>query len=169
MENANLLQSENNAIFQASLLDIIAKIVSDPELQKKYEFPIDTKYINCLKQIVEKHPNYFGTVESALFAIVKDGRVSIADLPELIQIVMDLYVLLYSLHPKDIVDMCAGILKTIFYISVKERVIVIENDNEVIWAFDSFIDSIAELLKTNIKLHGTWNNIMCGFSRLFRA
>ena len=60
-------------------------------------------------------------------------------------------------------------MKTVFYIAVKGRVIVVEHENEIIWAFDSFIDSIAELLKTQIQLHGTWNNITCGFSRLFRC
>ena len=163
-----ILPREETPILQVSLLDLITNLVSDRELQKKYEFPIDAKYIDCLKQIVENHPKYFGSVESALYVIVKDGRISIADLPEIVQIVLDLYVILYSIHPKDLADMCAGILKTIFYIAVKGRVIVVERENEIIWAFDSFIDSITELLKMNTKIHGTWNNITCGFSRLFR-
>ena len=163
-----ILPREETPIIQVSLLDLITNIISDRELQKKYEFPIDAKYIDCLKQIVENHPKYFGSVESALYVIVKDGRISIADLPEIVQIVLDLYVILYSIHPKDLADMCAGILKTIFYIAVKGRVIVVEHENEIIWAFDSFIDSITELLKMNTKIHGTWNNITCGFSRLFR-
>jgi hypothetical protein len=163
-----ILPREETPILQVSLLDLITNLVSDRELQKKYEFPIDAKYIDCLKQIVENHPKYFGSVESALYVIVKDGRISIADLPEIVQIVLDLYVILYSIHPKDLADMCAGILKTVFYIAVKGRVIVVEHENEIIWAFDSFIDSITELLKMNTKIHGTWNNITCGFSRLFR-
>lgn len=167
--NPNILQIEDTPILQVSLLDLIKNLVSDRELQKKYEFPIDAKYIDCLKQIVENHPKYFGSVESALFVIVKDGRISIADLPEIVKIVLDLYVILYSVHPKDLVDMCSGILKTIFYIAVKGRVIVVEHENEIIWAFDSFIDSITELLKTQIQLHGTWNNITRGFGRLFRC
>jgi hypothetical protein len=164
----NILPSKETPIIQVSLLDLITNIISNRELQKKYEFPIDAKYIDCLKQIVENHPKYFGSVESALYVIVKDGRISIADLPEIVQIVLDLYVILYSVHPKDLADMCAGILKTIFYIAVKGRVIVVEHENEIIWAFDSFIDSITELLKMNTKIHGIWNNITCGFSRLFR-
>ena len=163
-----ILPREETPILQVSLLDLIKNLVSDRELQKKYEFPIDAKYIDCLKQIVENHPKYFGSVEFALYVIVKDGRISIADLPEIVQIVLDLYVILYSIHPKDLADMCAGILKTVFYIAVKGRVIVVEHENEIIWAFDSFIDSITELLKMNTKIHGTWNNITCGFSRLFR-
>jgi len=164
----NILSREKTPILQVSLLDLITNIISDRELQKKYEFPIDAKYIDCLKQIIENHPKYFGSVESALYVIVKDGRISIADLPEIVQIVLDLYVILYSIHPKDLADMCAGILKTIFYIAVKGRVIVVERENEIIWAFDSFIDSITELLKMNTKIHGTWNNITCCFSKLFR-
>lgn len=165
----NILQIEDTPILQVSLLDLIKNLVSDRELQKKYEFPIDAKYIDCLKQIVENHPKYFGSAESAFFAIVKDGRISIADLPEIVQIVLDLYVILYSIHPKDLIDMCVGILKTVFFIAVKGKVIVVEHENEIIWAFDSFIDSIAELLKTQIQLHGTWNNITRGFGRLFRC
>jgi hypothetical protein len=165
----NILPSKETPIIQVSLLDLITNIISNRELQKKYEFPIDAKYIDCLKQIVENHPKYFGSVESALYVIVKDGRISIADLPEIVKIVLDLYVILYSVHPKDLVDMCSGILKTIFYIAVKGRVIVVEHENEIIWAFDSFIDSITELLKTQIQLHGTWNNITRGFGRLFRC
>ncbi len=165
----NILQTEDTPILQLSLLDLIKNLVSDRELQKKYEFPIHAKYIDCLKQLIETHPKYFGSVESALFVIVKDGRISIADLPEIVQIVLDLYVILYSVHPKDLVDMCAGILKTVFYIAVKGRVIVVEHDNEIIWAFDSFIDSITELLKTQIQLHRTWNNITRGFGQLFRC
>ena len=167
--NPDILAIEETSIMQTSLLNLIKNIISDRELQKKYEFPIDAKYIDCLKQIVETHPKYLGSVESALYVIVKDGRISIADLPEIVQIVLDLYVILYSVHPKDLVDMCAGILKTIFYIAVKGKVIVVEHENEIIWAFDSFIDSIAELLKTQIQLHGTWNNITRGFGRLFRC
>jgi len=165
----SILPREDIPTLQVSLLDLVSNLVSDRELQKKYEFPIDAKYIDCLKQIVETHPNYFKTVESALFVIVKDGRISIADLPEIVQIVLDLYVILYSVHPKDLVDMCAGILKTVFYVALKGRVIVVEHENEIIWAFDSFIDSIAELLKKQIQLHGTWNNITRGFGQLFRC
>jgi hypothetical protein len=165
----NTPQSEDIPLLKVTLFELIKKIVSDRELQQKYEFPIDAKYIDCLKQIVETHPKYFGSVESALFVIVKDGRISIADLPEIVQIVLDLYVILYSVHPKDLVDMCAGILKTVFYVALKGRVIVVEHENEIIWAFDSFIDSITELLKTQIQLHGTWNNITRGFGRLFKC
>jgi hypothetical protein len=156
-----------NTLLKHSLLDLITKVISDHELQKKYEFPIDAKYIACLKQITEKHPNYFGSFESSLFGIVKDGRISVADFPEIVKMVMELYTILYSVHPKDLVDMCAGVLKTVFFIAVKEKVIVVENENEVIGAFDSFIDSVVELLKMHIQLSGNWNNVTCNFRQMF--
>uniref|UniRef100_A0A6C0JZQ6 Uncharacterized protein n=1 Tax=viral metagenome TaxID=1070528 RepID=A0A6C0JZQ6_9ZZZZ len=158
---------DSNTILKHTLLDLITKVVSDHDLQKKYEFPIDSKYIDCLKQITEKHPNYFGAFESSLMSIAKDGRISVADFPEIVKMVMELYTILYSLHPKDLVDMCAGVLKTVFFIAVKEKVIVVENENEVIGAFDNFIDSIVELLKMHIQLYGSWNNITCNFRQLF--
>jgi hypothetical protein len=63
--------------------------------------------------------------------------------------------------------MCANVLKTVFFIAVKEKVIVVENENDVIAAFDSFIDSIVELLKMHIQLSGGWDNITCNFRKLF--
>jgi hypothetical protein len=156
-----------SSLLRKNLLDLIIKVVSDHDLQKKYEFPIDAKYIECLKQITEKHPNYFASFEASLLAIVKDGRISVADFPEIVKMVMELYTILYSLHPNDLVDMCAGVLKTVFFIAVKEKIIVVDNENEVIGAFDNFIDSIVELLKMHIQLYGSWNNITCNFRQLF--
>jgi hypothetical protein len=156
-----------SSLLNHTLLDLITKMVSDHELQKKYELPIDARYIECLKQITEKHPNYFASFESSLMAIVKDGRISVADFPEIVKMVMELYIVLHSVHPKDIVDMCANVLKTVFFIAVKEKVIVVENENDVIAAFDSFIDSIVELLKMHIQLSGGWDNITCNFRKLF--
>jgi hypothetical protein len=156
-----------STLLHTTLFDLITKMVSDHELQKKYELPIDARYIECLKQIIEKHPNYFASVESSLMAIVKDGRISVADFPEIVKMVMELYIVLHSVHPKDIVDMCANVLKTVFFIAVKEKIIVVENENDVIAAFDSFIDSIVELLKMHIQLSGGWDNITCNFRKLF--
>lgn len=154
-------------LLQTTLLDLITKMVSDHEVQKKYELPIDAKYIECLKQITEKHPNYFASFESALFGIVKDGRISVADFPEIVKMVMELYIVLHSVHPKDIVDMCSNVLKTVFFIAVKEKIIVVENENDVIVAFDSFIDSIVELLKMHIQLSVGWDTVTCNFGKLF--
>ena len=154
-------------LLQTTLLDLITKMVSDHELQKKYELPIDAKYIECLKQITEKHPNYFESFESSLSSIVQDGRISVADFPEIVKMVIELYTVLYSVHPKDIVDMCAGVLKTVFFIAVKEKLIVVENENDVIAAFDNFIDSIVDLLKMHIQLSGGWETITCNFGKLF--
>ena len=154
-------------LLQTTLLDLITKMVSDHELQKKYELPIDARYIECLKQITEKHPNYFASFESALFGIVKDGRISTADFPEIVKMVMELYIVLHSVHPKDIVDMCANVLKTMFFIAVKEKIIVVENENEVIGAFDNFIDSVVELLKMHSQLSESWNTITCNFRQMF--
>jgi hypothetical protein len=156
-----------NSLVHFTLLDLIIKVVSDHELQKKYEFPIDAKYIECLKQIVEKHPNYFGSFEKSLMAIVKDGRISVSDFPEIVRMVMELYTILYSINPHDLVDMCAGVLKTVFFIAVKEKIIVVDNENEVIGAFDNSIDSIVELLKMHIQLYGGWNKVTCNFKKLF--
>lgn len=158
-----------NSLVRITLLDLITKIVSDHELQKKYELLIDVRYIECLKQITEKHPNYFASFEASLLAIVKDGRISTADFPEIVKMVMELYTILYYVQPKDIVDMCANVLKTVFFIAIKEQIIVVKSENEVIGAFDNFIDSIVELLKMHIQLSGNWNNITCNFSRLFRC
>jgi len=102
-----------------------------------------------------------------LLAIVKDGRISSADFPEIVKMVMELYTILYSINPHDIVDMCANVLKTVFFIAVKEKIIVVENENEVIGAFDNFIDSIVELLKMHIQLSGSWNTLTCNFRQLF--
>jgi len=154
-------------LLQTTLLDLITKMVSDHELQKKYELPIDARYIECLKHITEKHPNYFASFESALFGIVKDGRISTADFPEIVKMVMELYIVLHSVHPKDIVDMCANVLKTMFFIAVKEKIIVVENENEVIGAFDNFIDSVVELLKMHSQLSESWNTITCNFRQMF--
>jgi hypothetical protein len=157
---------EPSSLLQTTLLDLITKMVSDHELQKKYELPIDARYIECLKQITEKNPNYFASVESTLLSIVKDGRISTADFPEIVKMVMELYIVLHSLHPDDLVDMCANILKTVFFIAVKEKVIVVENENEVIGAFDNFIDSIVELLKMHMQLSGGWDTITCNFRQM---
>jgi hypothetical protein len=154
-------------LIQTTLLDLITKMVSDHELQKKHELPVDARYIECLKQITEKQPKYFASFETSLLSIVKDGSISVADFPEIVKMVMELYIVLYSVHPKDIVDMCSNILKTVFVIAVKERVIVAENENEVIADFDNFIDSIVELLKMHIQLSGGWDTVTCNFGKLF--
>ena len=149
------------SLVQTTLLDLITKMVSDHELQKKYELPLDARYIDCLKEIAEKHPTYFGSFENSLSSIVKDGRISVADFPEIVKMVIELYTIMYSVRPNDIVDMCANVLKTVFFIAVKERLIIVENENEVIGAFDNFIDSIVDLLKMQIQLSSTFSDLTC--------
>ena len=158
-----------NTLVQLTMVALIEKIIADHDMQKKYEYPIDAKYIDCLKQILEKHFTYFGSLEKSLQSIVKDGRISVADFPEIVKMVMDLYAVVYAVHPKDMVNMCAGVLKIIFFITVKEKLIVVENEheNEVISAFDNFVDSIAELLKMHIQLSGGCPTITCNFKKIF--
>jgi hypothetical protein len=151
------------SLLQTTLLDLITKMVYDHELQRKYELALDARYIDCLKEIAEKHPIYFGSFENSLSSIVKDGRISVADFPEIVKMVIELYTIMYSVHPRDIVDMCANVLKTVFFIAVKEKLIIVENENEVIGVFDNFIESIVDLLKMQIQLSSTFSDLTCNF------
>jgi len=163
----NVLSSDTSESVHISLLVLITKMISDTELQKKYAIPLDAKYTHFIKQIIQKNPEYFSSVETSLNTIIKDKCISVSDFPEIVKMVMDLYVVLHSICSKDTVDICAGILKLIFFIAVKEKVVVVENENDIINAFDVFIGSIVELLKTHIRLSSNCLPITCDLRKMW--
>lgn len=163
----NLLSKHTSQSNQVSILFLITKLVSDMELQKKYAMPIDAKYIHFIKQIIQKNPDYFSSLETSLDTIIKDNSISVSDFPEIVKMIIYLYVILHSICSKDTVDICAGILKLIFFIAVKEKIVVVENETDVIITFDVFIDSIVELLKTHIQLSSSCLPITCDFRKMW--
>lgn len=163
----NVLSTDTSKSVHISLLVIITKVVSDMELQKKYAMPIDAKYIHFIKQIIQKNPHYFSSLETSLDTIIKDNSISVSDFTEIVKMIIDLYVILHSICSKDTVDICAGILKLIFFIAVKEKIVIVENETDVIITFDVFIDSILELLKTHIQLSSSCLPITCDFRKMW--
>ena len=163
------IQIKPKELDKITLLFLVFRIINYHDLQKKYEIPIDAKYIECLQQITKKTPEFFWLFETALRTIIQDGVVSVGDIPELVKIMTTLYNTIHSIQSKTDIELCAGLLKLLFFISIKENLVPVnmENHTSILVAFDNLIDSVAELLKKHTQLSDSGSScstVTCNFS-----
>ena len=120
----NELRKDVNTLSQCITLLLATTDVAD-----KYALVIDGKTHSILNSLLE-NDKYFDIVEDLFKGIIQDGKIDANDVPHIMNLLVDLYVLLKNKKLKFTLVDCGEVLKTIFTVLVKEEIIPI-NDKEV--------------------------------------
>ena len=120
----NELRKDVNTLSQCITLLLATTDVAD-----KYALVINGKTRSILNTLLE-NDKYLDNVEDLFKGIIKDDKIDANDVPLIMNLLVDLYVLLKKKEIKFTSSDCGEVLKTIFTVLVKEKIIPI-NDQEV--------------------------------------
>ena len=112
-----------------TLSHCITLLLATTDVADKYALVIDGKTSSILNTLLE-NDKYFDIIEDMFKGIIQDGKIDANDVPLIMNLLVDLYVLLKNKKLKFTLFDCGEVLKTIFTVLVKEQIIPI-NDKEV--------------------------------------
>jgi len=138
-----------------SLIQKIESIISSYELQEKYSTKLTLHSLDVIEQLIKKKPEFFRMVESTLVRNVSNNEILAKDIPYIISIISQLYMLLNNMHfdnidYENISDTCNYILKFVFSVVIRENLVEVNNETGAILLLlccDNIIDSCIKLLK----------------------
>ena len=137
-----------------NLIQIIESILASYELQEKYSTKLTPLCITVINEVIKKNPEFFRVAESTLIRNINDNKIKADDVPYIINIISHLYNLLYSYdeqkNNEPITETCSNILKFIFSVSLRENLVKMDTETDIILlvlCFDNIIDSCIKLLK----------------------
>ena len=143
-------------VVKRNLIQLIETILASYELQEKYSTKLTPFCMITIGELIKKKPEYFRMVESTLIRNIHDNKISADDVPYIISIISQLYNLLAMTryddiqHSESIVDTCGNILKFLFSVSLREGLVKIDNETDImllLLCFDNIIDSCMKLVK----------------------
>jgi len=150
----NMGASKRNT-FQRNLVQTVETILSSCELQEKYSTKLSHLCVSEMGELIKKKPEFFRMVESTLNRNINENKIKAETVPYIISIVSQLYILLLpkyddKIHGESITENCSNIIKFLICVSIRENIIFIESETDIILlisCFDDIIDSCIKLLK----------------------
>ena len=140
-------------LYMKSLREAVNILLTKVDAEKRYNIQISSNVKFILQTLTEDETvNYFDTVEENLKQIIKDDQINANDIPYIIQLVADLYKKFQNttIHYNE--ELCGEVLKTIFLICIKERLVsVSERDYEILQCLYNIIDTSIKLMSLKIK------------------
>jgi hypothetical protein len=139
-----------------NLIQMIETILASYELQEKYSTKLTQFCMVTIAELVKKHPEYFRMVESTLIRNIHNNKIKAEDVPYVISIVSQLHTLLLQIrfntmkNSEPITDTCSNILKFLFSVSLRENMVKMDSETDImllLLCFDSIIDSCMKLLR----------------------
>jgi hypothetical protein len=146
---------QKKTVVKRNLIQLIETILASYELQEKYSTKLTPFCMITINDLIKKKPEYFRMVESTLVRNIHNNKIKSEDIPYIISIISQLYNLLLaqyndSKNRDSIIDTCSNSLKFIFSVSLRENLIKIDSETDIILlllCFDNIIDSCMKLLK----------------------
>ena len=106
---------------------------------------------------------FFDEVEQNIKNIVLDDKINSNDVPQIISLISNLYKQIHKLKIKFNEKLCGDILKIVFEIAIKEKIIKIKyNDIDLLECVNNIIDTSISLMliKNELKTKGFLNCIL---------
>lgn len=106
-----------------SLAKIISLLLTSETEYEKYSISINDQIKRILSMLLEEI-DYFGKLEEYVNLVIKDGEINAEDIPILMLVLGELYTRVKKLKSSDFsLDHCGDIIKLIFEICIKEKII----------------------------------------------
>jgi len=141
-----------------TLIQKIETILASYEMQEKYLTKINQNSLDIISELIKTKPEYFRMVESTLIRNINNDKIDAQDIPYIITIISHLYNLLLITNLNNLksnehtIDTCSNILKFIFSVSIRESLVVIDDDTNatlLLLCFDNIVDACIKLLKVS--------------------
>jgi hypothetical protein len=150
------IATQKKPIIKRNLIQMIETILASYELQEKYSTKLTPFCMITIGELIKKKPEYFRMVESTLIRNIHNNKIKAEDIPYIISIIAQLYNLLLLTRYDDIknsesiIDTCSNILKFIFSVSLRESLVKMDSETDImllLLCFDNITDSCMKLLK----------------------
>jgi hypothetical protein len=134
--------SANNTFIQ-----IIDNIISSKDIQREKNITCSSDLCFFIPYIIINDPDFLISIELSFENIVKQHKMSINEVPNIISYVIKLYLLLCNVYKEsNLGEQCGNILKFVYTILVQERIVSIDNNEDVLPFLYNLIDSCVELV-----------------------
>jgi len=140
----NELRKDVNTLSQC-----ISVLLTTTDVVDKYALVINGKTRSILDSLLE-NDKYFDIIEDLFKGIIKDDKIDANDVPLIMNLLVDLYVILKTKKLKFTLVDCGEVLKTIFTVLVKEKIIPInEQEMDLLRCLYNIIEMSVHLSQTN--------------------
>ena len=134
--------SENHTFIQ-----IIDNIISSKDIQREKNITCSSDLCFFIPYIIITDPEFLISIELSFENIVKQHKMSINEVPNIISYVIKLYVLLCNVYKEsNLGEHCGDILKFMYTILIQEKIVSIENNEDILPFLYNLIDSCVELV-----------------------
>ena len=148
----SLLDLSSNIIEQ-TFIDLVLKYLENENMKKKIFIALTPEITSVIKNIISLSPDTLTDIEKAMIETIKDGKIDVKDIPNIIVVIQRIYQFIYSLKDtkfdaKKRADITSTLLKYIVHILVLERKIKIDEDKQTEFVIQMYylIDSCVGLL-----------------------
>lgn len=131
-----------------TLADIIKLLVTVMDIDERYSIAINVKVKSVLETFLQEE-TFLDDIESNLKLIIKDNKIDANDVPIILLLLVEIYEKLKNTTLSFDESLCSEILKVLFVVSIKEKVITLtENEEGILQCLYSIIDTSVKLMKT---------------------
>lgn len=152
-DHEEFFNSIEEHLYMKSLRQAIDILLTEVDAEKRYNIEISSNVKFILQTLMEdENINYFDIVEDNLKQIIKDDQINANDIPYIIQLIADLYKRFQNttIHYNE--EVCGEVLKIIFLICIKERLVsVSERDYEILQCLYNIINTSIQLMNLKTK------------------
>jgi hypothetical protein len=121
------------------------EILLNTSFQEKYEIKLNQLNITLLFNILKSNSYYFNFSEKIILKIIKDNKINIDDIPNILLLLKNLYEILYKLKNKNINDSVI-ILKFIINVIIVNNIENKEDGDKLKLSINTIIDTSSELI-----------------------
>ena len=148
----NEVPSEKNEVLEnvLNLTNLVTLFLSQEDTVQKYNLPVSDKTKLVLSKLLSID-HYFDNIEEIMKDIVRDNKIDARDVPKIMLLLSELYNKLKQL--KDVKfdeKLCGEVLKILFNVALKEKLIPInEQDLDLIKCVYEIVDTSITLMQTD--------------------
>jgi len=129
------------------LIAVIRLLLASDQSLTTYTVQLNPELIHMLSILMSEHKEYFVSIEDTFVEIVKDNKINASDVPNIILLILNLYALVCSTKMnKSPIESSRIMLKFIFNVIVKEKIVKVDNEEELFRCLNTLVDSCIELV-----------------------
>jgi len=138
---------------QVDLSESLLKLLINTDVAKNLaNITLSESEINILKELISKSPSSLDNINNCILEIIKDGKIDVMDIPPLIQIIKDIYILSHqqiTIKVSDLVVSIGSILKYIIHIILVKHKLT---SPELLQSCNGLIDIVVDMIKLKSSL-----------------
>lgn len=146
-------QETKSSVEQVDFSQSLLNLLLNTDITKNLaNITLSEKEINILKEFISQSPSYLDDINNCILEIIKDGKIDVMDIPPLIKIIKNIYILCHqqiNIKVNDLVVSIGSILKYII------QIILVKNNlssPQLLQSCNGLIDIVIEMIKLQSSL-----------------